>query len=145
VEPARPVAFRPHALEGVVIVLPVALDEVREVEKRLGKAAALDQEERDQQPAHTAVAVQEGVDRLELLVHQGALDQLREVVTVVEETLPVGEAVHHGVGRRRHIGCGRRRAPGRTDPVLRAAELPGRGLVSPPPPHQPLVQLADEA
>jgi hypothetical protein len=38
-EPAGPVPLRPHPLETVVILLPVGLDVVGEVEQRLGEAA----------------------------------------------------------------------------------------------------------
>jgi len=51
----------------------VLVDVVRKVEQRLRQPAALDEEQRDEQPADAAVAVEKGMDRLELLVHQRAL------------------------------------------------------------------------
>src|SRR3954451_10260081 len=85
------------------------------------------------------------MDRLELLVEQGALNQLRKARPVMEEQLPVAEAVHHRVGRRRNVGCSGGRAAGRTDPVLGATEFSWGGLVASHASHQPFMELADEA
>jgi hypothetical protein len=57
---------RAHALQQLVIVLAVLVDVVRKVKQRLREPAALDEEKRDEQPADAAVAVEEGMDRLEL-------------------------------------------------------------------------------
>jgi len=131
-------------LESVVILLPAGLDVIRDVEKRLGKTVPFHEKKGDEEPSDTAVAIQEGVDRFELLMHEGALDEVRKL-PVVQELLPAREALHHRIRRRRHVGCGRRCAASRSDPVLGTAELPGRGLLASHSWHQALVELADQA
>src|SRR5437588_5312750 len=91
-DPCVPVAVRAHALQKLVIVLAVLVDVVRKVKQRLREPAALDEEKGDEQPADAAVAVEEGMDRLELLVHQRALDEIRHLVAAVDELLPSIEA-----------------------------------------------------
>src|SRR5574337_1038746 len=73
-KPPGPVSVRSDPLEVIVVTLAMRLEVGGEVEQRLEEPAALDQEERDQESADPAVPVEEGMDRLELLVDQRALD-----------------------------------------------------------------------
>src|SRR5437762_4149981 len=85
------------------------------------------------------------MNRLELLVHQRALDKVGEPVALVEEALPVRESLTHLFRRRWHIGRVDERAARRPDPVLRATELAGRRMAAPHPLHQTRVKLADQS
>lgn len=109
------------------------------------------QQQRDQQAAEAAVAVEEGVDRLELHVGERGPDQrggrLGGPRTGAGPAVQKGlEGRHAGldfVGRRRHeVGAARSRA---TDPVLRAPELARQLLAAPRAGHQLGVHLADQA
>ena len=64
------------------------------------------------------------MDRLEVDVHQGRLDERRER-PIVQELLPGAEAVHERFGRWRHVRGVLERAAWRSDPVLRLTELAG--------------------
>src|SRR5829696_6789401 len=69
-KPGVPVAMRADPLKKLVIVLPVRIDVVRQIEQRLRQAATLDQKQRDHETAESSIAVQERVYGLELLVHE---------------------------------------------------------------------------
>lgn len=85
-EPSVEVASLPHCLERVVVVVATPLEIRRQVvEKRLGEPAPHDEEEHDQQPSEPAVAIEERVDRLELVVEQGGLDQRGQPGVLVNE------------------------------------------------------------
>jgi hypothetical protein len=47
-----------------------------QVQQRLGQPPPLDEEQRDQQTPDAAIPVQERVNRLEVLMHQAALDEV---------------------------------------------------------------------
>ena len=63
----QPAALR-YAEQAGVVLLPAALEERAEVEQRRTEYAPLAQEQRDEEPANAPVAVEEGMDRLELVV-----------------------------------------------------------------------------
>jgi hypothetical protein len=65
-EPFTPGALGPGALQQVVVPVAVLLEEEAQVEQRLGQDALGAEEKRDEEPAHAPVAIQEGVDGLEL-------------------------------------------------------------------------------
>src|SRR3989442_607473 len=87
-QPPAPVSVCPHPLQQIVVGPASALDVGRQVQQRLGQSSSLDQEQRDEEPPHAAVSVNERMDRLELLVYQGALDEVGEPVALMEESLP---------------------------------------------------------
>ena len=61
----------PDGLKAVVILRPMLLEVVGEVQQRTLEGALLAKEERDQEPTDTPVPVEEGMDRLELRVGRG--------------------------------------------------------------------------
>jgi hypothetical protein len=65
-QPGLPVAPIADGLEQLVVALLVPAEMVREVEHRPLHDFPLEEEEGDEQPADAAIAVQEGVDGLEL-------------------------------------------------------------------------------
>jgi hypothetical protein len=83
------------------------------------------------------------VNRLELVVNEGRLDQRRQA-PVMEEALQLAERLEHLVRRRRDIGRVRRGTAGGADPVLDATKLPRRGLPAANGFHEPRVQLANQ-
>ncbi len=76
-------------------------------------------------------------------VREPDVDQRRERV-VVEKSLPLTEALVHFLRGRWNVRRRGERAARRTDPVLRAAELAGRGPIPAHPAHELLVEFADE-
>ena len=101
----------------------MGLEVEAQVQQRLVKDALGPQKERDQKSPHSSVAVEEGVDGLELHVCQGRLDENRNAVgRLVEEALEVAHAIGDVLGGRRDVG-GDTRARS-TDPVLGGPELP---------------------
>ena len=114
-----------------------------QIEEGLRQDAFHDQHETHEQPAHSSVSIQEGVDSLELRVREPGLDHRSgETVLIVEEALQAVERGAHLVRWWRHeAGVAR---PGAADPVLGAAELPGRLVAAPCALHQDTVNFPDE-
>ena len=80
--------MRLYLLQQPVVFRPVRLQEEAEVQQRLPKDALYTEILRDQKSADATVAVEEGVDRLELHVQQAGLDECRQSRgVVVQETL----------------------------------------------------------
>ena len=144
-EPALPVADVAHRLEALVILGPTPLEEMRDVEDRLLEDLPFAEEERDQQPPHPAVAVEEGMDRPELGMGQADPDQMREAVVAMEKDLQVAQRARHLLEGRRNEGRAARRGAGRADPVLRPAQLARLRTAAAHALHQPLVHFADQA
>ena len=111
------------ALERVVVLLATGLEVGRQVQERLGQPVPDDEEEHDQQPSEPAVAVEERVDRLELVVQQRGLDERWQSRVLVDEALEIAQQLGRSVRRRRHERGGLDRGAGRPDPVLGGAEL----------------------
>ncbi len=102
----------------------MAFEGVTQVEHRLMQDVSVGQQQRDQQPTDSSIAVQERVNRLELGVNEAAVDQHREIVPRMQKTLEVVERVPHPPHRRRdERRVGKRHVAG-TDPIPRRAELP---------------------
>ena len=81
------------------------------------EAAALDEEQRDEQPAQAAVALEERVDGLEALVHERALHERREAGALAEERGPTRRAP-----RASRAPAGARRPPSRWwSPAVRSS------------------------
>ena len=99
-DPRHQVALLAGEEQMVVVLAAMLLEVGREVEQRLWQCLAQYEHERDHQSADAAVAVEERMDDLELVVSDGELDQEREF-GLVEEAFEVGERVVHLVGRRR--------------------------------------------
>ena len=74
----------------------------------------------DERPPHPAVAVREGVDRLELGVHERRLDE-RGMGGAVEVRQQIRDEIRHQLGRRRHEVGVQRVVGGAPHPVLGGA------------------------
>ena len=142
-QPLLPCSPLRQSKEMGVVSLARGLEVGAQVEERRGQHAARHQQERDQEASDAAIAVEEGVDRLEVGVGDGGVHERRQGL-VVEEPLPGGEARHQLIGRGRDVGRVVHRAARRSDPVLAAPELARRRHVPAHPPHEVLVQLAHE-
>lgn len=81
----------------VVVLAAVLLEVRREVEQGLGQCVSQHEHERDHQATDPAVAVEERMDHLELVVGDRELDQERKV-GLVQELLEVAECSLHFVG-----------------------------------------------
>ena len=69
-KPTFPVAVGPHQGEPAVVFLPVDLEEEAQVEKRPREQLPMTQQQSDEETPETAVAVEIGMQRLELNVEQ---------------------------------------------------------------------------
>ena len=138
--PGLPLGTLLDATETRVVFRARGLEVCAEVEERRWQDAAFDHRQRDEEPPDPAVPVQEGMDRLELVMRQRHVDQRRHHA-LVEELLPGPEAGHQLLGRGRHIARRRWRGARRPDPVLGAPELPGYGAVAPHSRHELGVEL----
>src|ERR1022692_2166853 len=104
----------------------------------------LHEQEDGQQTADTTVSIEERVQRLELVVQQGVLDEQWNLGGLVCVALPVGQQRWEFFWRRWDKPCcldGRSTFP---DPVLGRAELARRPLATPHAGEQSSVHLADE-
>lgn len=122
-EPTFPIALGADRSQAIVVLGSVGLQVEAEVEERSCEYASLAEEERDEEPPHASVAVEEGVDGLELSVRQAAVHQGGEPVSVVEEPLEGVKGLAHLVGWRWNEMGLVEAAPGRADPILGAPEL----------------------
>ncbi len=87
--------------------------------------AASPQDHVDEAPSHSAVSVQEGVDRLELSVGDGGLGDPRKVISV-DELDQVGDQGANRILGRRDVPSVDRRVDPAADPVLLTSKLAGR-------------------
>lgn len=96
------------------------LEEEAQIQQRFFQYLVVAEDERDQQPPHASVAVQEWVDGFELGMGKTGLEQWRNRL-VVEEFFQFAKTGQHFMGGRRHkSGIARH---GAADPVLGRAEL----------------------
>ena len=79
----------------------------------------------DEEAPHATVAVEEGVDSLELHMGETDLEQGGQVGGGVEKTFHLASRGGHLLGRGRHEGGIHEGAAARADPVLRAPEFAG--------------------
>ena len=134
--------MRADAEQTFVIITAGCLEKGAQVKQRRRQYGPLGQKQSNQQAADAAVAVEKGMDGFELVVRERDLYQ-RWQGTVMQECLPLLEASHHFGGWRGDIRRRRQRTARRTDPILGAAKLAGRGLTSTHAGHEFGVQLAD--
>jgi hypothetical protein len=106
--------FAPNLVQQRVIVRPALFEIKAEIQERLAQHARIAEQERDQEPPHASVAVEKGVDGLELYVGEpGAHEDRQPVSFGVEEALERRHAVlDRGVGWRHEV-----RVPGRVPPI----------------------------
>src|SRR5262245_3415462 len=87
---------------------------------------ALGQQEGDEEPANATVAIEKGMDRLELCVRHPDPDDQRQLVLRVQKPLQVAERRWYLLRRRWNERGPRETRPRGTNPVLRAPKLAGR-------------------
>jgi len=92
-EPRVPIAVRRHPQEEVVVRGACPLEEGGEVEQGLGKQTPLCEEEKREEAPNPSVPVAEGVDRLELIVDDGRLDERPQPVLVESLALLDGDGL----------------------------------------------------
>ena len=64
VKPGLPVTAESHGVEQAVVLGAVLLEVQRQVKQRLTQHAIVMEDQRNEQPSHTPVAIQKGVDGL---------------------------------------------------------------------------------
>ena len=142
-QPRFPVAPVSHFVEKRVVVVPMLLEKEAQIEKRLTQRAAVMQHEGDQKAPHPSVAVEEGMDGLELdMSEAGPQEQGQPVVVRVQKAFQIEHAIGDRGNRRRDET--RHTRSQSADPVLRTAKLPGRLVAATAPAEQYLVNFADE-
>ena len=105
---------------GVVLLL-LTLEGQADVEQGLLQQIPMLDEQRDQEPADAAVAIEERMDRLELRMGETNPNQGRQTAIVMQPPLQRREGVGDGFGRRwDKAGVA---GPAAADPVLRPAEF----------------------
>ena len=77
-------------------------------------------------------------------VREKFMNQRRQAL-VVKKSFQRVQASHQLIGRRRHIARVIQRAAWRSDPILAAPEFSGCCRIPAHAPHEPLVDLADQA
>ncbi|MDA8045296.1 MAG: hypothetical protein M0Z30_08680 [Actinomycetota bacterium] len=121
-KPAVEIATLADALQGVVVLLTASLEVGRQVEQRFGQTVTDQQQEHDQETTKASVAVEEGVDRFELVVNQRSLHERRKAWFLVNEAFEVVEERPHLVWWRRYEGRGFDCGSWGSDPVLSGAD-----------------------
>ena len=124
-EPALEVSVLADALQCCVVLVSSFLEVGGDVQDWCREAVANHEEEDDEESAEPTVAVEERMDGLELVVEEGLLDERRQGRLFVDERFEIVEEVAEFIRWWRNEGRGLDRGAGRTDPVLRRAELPG--------------------
>ena len=110
-DPLLPRSSLAHGLKEFVVGLPMLFEIVREIQDWLMKDAPLGQQKGDQQTADASVAVEEGMDRLELHVRERDLYERRQVIDGVQVLLECTECLGDHMMRRRYEGGGGQRRP----------------------------------
>src|SRR5438876_661423 len=96
---------------------------MREIQHRLVQRLAFAEEERDEQAADAAVAIEERMNRLELSVGESDFDQQWQAIRFVQERLEVAQSGGYFVRRRRDERGVRERRGAGPDPVLTPTQL----------------------
>ena len=105
---------------------------------------ALDEEQGDDQPANTSIAVEERMYRFELIMRERYCHQRRQI-GFVQELLPCRKSRFHFIRRWGDIGSRFGRAARLADPVLGFSKFPARRMMSANAGHQLFMKLFDEA
>src|SRR5215212_1716316 len=100
-----------------------------QVKERVGEQVALDEHEGDEQAPYAAVAVEEGMDSLELVVDEGDVQQRRQLGVPVYVELQLAQGGRDLRRRRGDVGGFFQACSGRANPVQYPAELSGIALL----------------
>jgi hypothetical protein len=103
--PFLPSTFPAHREQVTIIVVTMALEVRAEVEKRLREQFFGAQEKGDKQPAHAAIAIQEGMNGLELVVDEGKTDERGHLRRRMKVFFKPIQGIQHLLNGRRHKGC----------------------------------------
>src|ERR1035438_5585394 len=69
-QPLLPCAFHAHLLQEFVVTVAMGLKVQAQVEQRLAEHSAFAEQEREQEPSQTPIAVEKWMDGFELHMHQ---------------------------------------------------------------------------
>ena len=119
------IATLADALQRVVVGLASRLEVGREIQQWLGETVADDEEEDDEKPSKTAVAIEERVDRLELVVQECRLNERGQLGILVDEPLEVTQQARELLWGWGNEGGGFDRGTSGPDPVLCRTEIAG--------------------
>src|SRR5260370_10956098 len=122
-QPIVPGSALTHVSQPLVVVALCRFKERRQVQQGSGQNLLLDQEQRNQQASHPAIAVQKWMYSLKLVVSEGNRHQRRQI-GFVKELLPGRETGCDFTGRRWDEGGGCQRAPPLPNPSLHPPEPP---------------------
>src|SRR5271157_1184605 len=102
-EPRLPVPVPAHRIEQRVVGGAVLLEVEAQIQERLSENTGVTEQKCDQETPYATIAVEEGMDRLELHVREACADEDRQARGVVmKEPLERRHRVLHEMGRRRH-------------------------------------------
>ena len=141
IDPRCEVALLARGQEVVVVLGPVLLEVGGEIEQWLRQRSSKHQHHRDEKTTNPPVAVEKGVNRLELVMSDSQLDQQRHV-GLMEESLQVGECVAHCVGRGRDEDSILERSS--ADPDGGLSEVAGTSMLASNPRQQQPMHLAHQ-
>src|ERR1700688_122245 len=82
-EPFFPNSFRAHPLKQIIVALPMSLEVKTQVEQRLTQSTFGAEKQSDEQTAQPTIAIEKGVDGLELYVDETCLYENRQLVFFV--------------------------------------------------------------
>jgi len=91
-------------LQAIVVFPSIFLEVPADVEQRLRQPVPADEEEHDEQSPEPAVSVIKGMDRFELIMKEGALDQRGDRWCIIRVSLPVAKKGCQELDRGRHKG-----------------------------------------
>jgi len=131
-----------HCLEAPDVLVSVPLQVPRQVKEGCMEHASFDEIEVDEEPSQPSVAVQEGVDGLELVVKERAADENRKRRLLVEEPLEIRHRIGYELGRRCNEDC--LGWTSTADPVRRRPEVTRRPFLPANVPEQLGMHLSDE-
>jgi hypothetical protein len=93
-QPGFPVAVPANVVKQVVVLGSMLLEKETEIQERFTKYAGVAQQQRDEKPSDTSVAIEERMDRLKLHVRQPRTHKYRKTVVLgVHEAFERGHAV----------------------------------------------------
>ncbi len=142
-DPAFPVPVATHGWQPCVVLLLLPPECQVEIEQRLLDQTPKLHEQRDQQPADTAVSVEERVDRLELYMCQPDPNQGGKVAVFMPPLLQGSKRAWNLLGRRRDESLISGSAA--ANPVLQAADFTGQLVLAADAAHQNMAGVAQKA
>lgn len=81
-EPPFPVSLLADGSEPIIVFRTIPLQVIADVEERSVENFSMTEKERDKQPSNTPIAIEKGMNRLELCMSQSTLDKSGQAVVV---------------------------------------------------------------